>query len=76
MGGDAAGCSNDLVHRYGQFHAGAGGGLRGVTHFILHEADIAYGGGDVDVPRHTADRHDVVAVPIVGACGESTAQVV
>ena len=73
---DAAGCSDDLVHGHGQSHVGAGGGFHGVAHFVLHEADVTHGGGDVGVPQHTADKHDVAAVPVVDACGEPTAQAV
>ena len=76
IGGDAAGCSDDLVHGHGQSHVGAGGGFHGVAHFVLHEADVTHGGGDVGVPQHTADKHDVAAVPVVDACGEPTAQAV
>lgn len=73
---NAAGCSDDLVHGHGQSHVGAGGGFHGVAHFVLHEADVTHGGGDVGVPQHTADKHDVAAVPVVDACGEPTAQAV
>lgn len=76
IGGDAAGCSDDLVHGHGQSHVRAGGGFHGVAHFVLHEADVAHGGGDVGVPQHTADKHDVAAVPVVDACGEPAAQAV
>ena len=41
IGGDAAGCSDDLVHGHGQSHVGAGGGFHGVAHFVLHVAMLA-----------------------------------